>query len=618
MKQKICVVLAMLLAIMMFSVTASAKSVNFTGQVQGDTKAISLLVTKSGADIHRLNPLDIVYINQAMVSEDGTFTLKMPLLSGDFETHTNADHYAMEEVPKKTVYLSANGNDENDGFSLGAPKKTFASVYRMLDEVAEIVLVSDMSLSVPQTEYEGTLIIKGNTGTEKLSVSGLNIKGNLKLDNLVFHGTNNGSDGVSCYIFANGYSLEMGANLTSTGRLTVYGGKSGESVESTDLKLYGGQYKGIYAGGYNGAVTGDTHVIVGGNVNPDDGVDDSNKNTLSPTYVYGGCYNATVGGKTNVTITGNATVNTVVGAGNGANGTAKDTNVNIEGGRVMNVYGGALSGGAALTDCDTHITMTNGCVEGIFGGSLDQSMSGSTNIKIYGGEVTRRIYGGCNLDNANGKYVNGTTVVELYPEAQLCTGNGLSWLNKLDLGIYAGSRNNSNTNEKNYLVFCDDCYDAKKSSVKKAATYMLNILGDGDFLFTDTYGVINLPSEMGRGALVNDVRHIAGDVQLSNGINQIEFDGINEATAQKQQNVVTGNVTVDVDESYLMMAAVYEADTNRMVGIQIADTAFGEESFDLDVSCAFVHGKQYLVKLFVWNNLESLTALNMQYIINLK
>ena len=147
---------------------------------------------------------------------------------------------------------------------------------------------------------------------------------------------------------------------------------------------------------------------------------------------------------------------------------------------------------------------------------------------------------------------------------------------------------------------------------------MLNILGDGDFLFTDTYGVINLPSEMGRGALVNDVRHIAGDVQLSNGINQIEFDGITEATAQKQQNVVTGNVTVDVDESYLMMAAVYEADTNRMVGIQIADTASGEQSFDLNVSCAFVQGKQYLVKLFVWNNSENLRALSTQYMINLK
>lgn len=617
MKRRIGII-AMVIAFMMSSISVSAKSVSFTGQIDGDVKAVTVMVTQKGADLYNLQFTDIVYMNQASVSEDGTFTLKMPLLEGDFDTHTNAGNYEIEELPKNTMYISDNGNDNNDGLSQDKPKKTFANIYRMLDEVGEIILLSDMTFSLPTTGYEGTLTIKGNTGNEKLSVGGMSLKGSLKLDNLVFNGTNTSDANVSCYIFANGYSLEMGDKLTSTGRLTVYGGKSGEVVETTDLKLYGGQYRGIYGGGYNGAVTGDTNVIVGGNVNPNDGVDDSNSSTLSPTYVYGGSYGAAVGGKTNVTITGDATVNTVVGAGNVASGTVADTNISITGGNVMNVYGGALSGGPVLENCNTHIIMSGGKVEGIFGGSEEKLMSGNTYITLSGGEVTRRIFGGCYTESGTGKYVSGVTTINVYPESSLCTGNGLSWINKLDTGIYAGSRNSTNSSEKNYIIFYDDSYDSNSSKIEKTATYTLDISKGGEVELNQANAQIVCSADMGRGVLVNNQRVGNKMVTLSAGLNTIVFDGITSATAEKQESGVTGDVTVSTNESYVLLAAVYDAADKRLIGAQIVDYSSGDKDFDLNVNCSFEQGRKYIVQLFLWKDLEMITPLTTQYVIDLK
>lgn len=610
MKKIACILMVVFMTITS-SVNAFAKKVNFTGQVDGNVNAVTIMVTKSGADLYNLNPSDIAWINQSKVSADGSFSIKIPLIEGDYETHSNAGRYDVTEIPKKAIYLSANGNDSNDGLTSGNPKKTFASVYTMLDEVSEIVILSDMTLSLPSSNYEGDLVIKGSTGSEKLSMASLSLKGNMKLDNLVFNGTNTGD--VSCYIFANGYTLEMGDKLTSTGRLTVYGGKSGADCESTDLKLYGGQYRGIYAGGYNGSVTGDTNLVVGGNVNPGDGIDDSNKNTLSPTYVYGGSYGASVGGKTNVTISGNAVLNTVLGAGNGGNVT--ETNINIAGGKVMNVYGGSISGD--LTNCNTNITMTAGTVEGVFGGSLDNSISGNTYVTISGGEVTRRIYGGCNLDAKSGKYVTGTTVVDIYPGASLCTGTGLSILNSLDKGIYAGSRNNSNSAEKNYLIFREDCYSENSGNIKKAATYTLDLEDGGAVLLDKLAGTINVVPLMGRGVLVNRTRTLGGVVTLSTGLNTVDFPGITQVNAEMQENSVSGDISVDMDTKYVLLAAIYDED-NQLIGTKVIEYTQQDTEIELDIDGIFTEGNTYYLNLFVWNDLENLEALTTKYVIDLK
>ena len=610
MKKIACIVMVVFMTIIS-STNVFAKKVNFSGQVNGNVNDVTILVTKSGADLYNLKSSDIAWINQSKVSADGSFSIKIPLIEGDYETHSNASRHDITEIPKKAIYLSANGNDSNDGLTSGNPKKTFASVYTMLDEVSEIVILSDMTLSLPSSNYEGNLVIKGSTGSEILSVGSLSLKGNMKLDNLVFNGTNAGN--VSCYIFANGYTLEMGDKLTSTGRLTVYGGKSGADCESTDLKLFGGQYSGIYAGGYNGNVTGDTNLVVGGNVNPYDGIDDSHKNTLSPTYVYGGSYGASVGGKTNVTISGNATLNTVSGAGNGGN--VSETNINITGGKVMNVYGGSISG--ELTNCNTNITMTGGIVEGVFGGSLDNSMSGNTYITLSGGEVTRRIYGGCNLDEKSGKYVTGTTVVDIYPNASLCTGTGLSILNSLDKGIYAGSRNNSNAAEKNYLVFYEDCYSTNSSKIKKAATYTLDIGKGGKVILGKTAGTINAVPEMGRGVLVNTTRSLGGVLTLSSGLNTVDFPGITQVNAEMQENSVSGDISVDMDTKYVLLAAIYDED-NQLIGTKVIEYTEQDTEIELDIDGTFTEGNTYYLNLFIWNDLKELEALTTKYIIDLK
>jgi len=91
----------------------------------------------------------------------------------------------------------------------------------------------------------GDLILKGTSASVTLTLpSTVNLKGNLKLSNLTLTGAST--------IYANGYTLEIESNVTSTDRLNVYGGKNGASCENTNLKLYGGQYNYIYGGG-NGA-----------------------------------------------------------------------------------------------------------------------------------------------------------------------------------------------------------------------------------------------------------------------------------------------------------------------------------------------------------------------------
>ena len=63
----------------------------------------------------------------------------------------------------------------------------------------------------------------------------------------------------------------------------------------------------------------------------------------------------------------------------------------------MNVYGGTVDK-TTVYEGDTYINMSGGSVEGIFGGSMSQTMTGNTRIAVSGGQVTRRIYGGCYND----------------------------------------------------------------------------------------------------------------------------------------------------------------------------------------------------------------------------
>ena len=49
----------------------------------------------------------------------------------------------------------------------------------------------------------------------------------------------------SCTVYANGYNLYIGNNVSSDSRLTVYGGGNNKDVSDTSVELYGGLYKTV-------------------------------------------------------------------------------------------------------------------------------------------------------------------------------------------------------------------------------------------------------------------------------------------------------------------------------------------------------------------------------------
>ena len=96
------------------------------------------------------------------------------------------------------------------------------------------------------------------------------------------------------------------------------------------------------------------------------------------------------------------------------------------------------------------------------------------------------------------------------------------------------------------------------------------------------------------------------------------FEGITDASAQKQQNGVTGSAGVSVNESHLLIAGVYDLPDNELLGVQMARYSSGTSTFNFNIdNCTFEDGKRYVVRLFVWKGDGSLLPLTTAYVIDL-
>lgn len=367
-----------------------------------------------------------------------------------------------------TYYVSSSGNASNNGLAESTPT-TLASAYTKSGTDKKIVLLDGVTMTLPSSAYSGTIEICGKSASTVLTLPAtVTLNGAMTFDNVTLTGAT---------IYAAGHPFTVGTGVTTSANLTVYGGANGATVASTNISLLGGKYANVYGGGNNGNVTGNTNVVFGGNANIGMGIDDSNSSTLCPTNVYGGgTGSGKVLGSTNITLKDNAVAQYVVGAGtNTAGDSVKDTNICIQGGKALGIYGGGIDG-VTLTGCDTHITMTGGLVEQIFGGS-QRNLTGNTFIYLLGGDVARRVYSGCyndaKLSYSTSYYVNGTTNIVIGSGAKLASETGLSSGNKNNRGVYSGSRLGSkNSNEKNTLVFLDGCYDSQKSVIAKDSSYL--------------------------------------------------------------------------------------------------------------------------------------------------
>ena len=390
-------------------------------------------------------------------------------LDGTRVEGTKAIKVATINLGRSWIYINETANE--DGKQYGTKKHPYNDFATALDNI----VIDKNGKILLQSDYKEASSFKWNSHGKDIIIAG--VQGNETLD---FSQLSAGSinDGVtfasmtlklrSGNVYACGNNFTIAEDVVSDNPNTViYGGAYGTTVKETNVTILTGQYKAIYGGGaVGGTVTEDTHVIIK-NTNI------SNTSTSHDSRVHGGGNKATVKGNTYVTIGAgfNAELNyeshtmdsTVYGGGYGENkdgviSTAMvegDTYVYVQGGAkanyifgaggpystvegtshiyfeegyAMGLYGGANGSG---TNSHTSVVMLGGQVDQIFGGNQgveNNSITGNTDVQVLGGEVTRRIYGGCYNEYKNSSWkttnsVEGYTSVTIASEATVPSGN---------------------------------------------------------------------------------------------------------------------------------------------------------------------------------------------------
>ena len=290
-------------------------------------------------------------------------------------------------------------------------------------------------------------------------------------------------------------------NKTAT--LNMNGGSRSNDVENTNIKLYAGTYSAIYGGSGSTNVKGDTNVTVGNGVNS--GIDYRGHD--KDFILFGGSYSGTVSGNANISIEAGANFNYIYGGGDAeASSVLGETNITFAG-NAMSIYGGSRAG----KNRDTHVTVLDGNVDQIFGGCEKNSMTGDTDVRVLGGNILRRIYGGCynewpwgeNLYQVHGRTnvtIGSNVALDSYPldDNQLCS-----------LSRYKQTFEN----ETGTLIFCDDLYDSHENKIN-------NFEGDSEYHYlvkattggevTSAGDMICIKPDSGKVATVtigNEVKH---------------------------------------------------------------------------------------------------------------
>jgi len=301
---------------------------------------------------------------------------------------------------------------------------------------------------------------------------------------------------------------DVNAGVTLTTRdaynANLYGGSNAGTIgENTIVNVKGNaRFTRIYGGGYQNTseVTGSTNVTVSGNVNS--GVDVTNHGHLAA--LYGGSHQGKVG-SSNVTILENARFSFIYGGGHGATdkvsetgssnvvfGEANAIDSDTQGVKAYGVYGGSREG----ANGSTKVVVNSGVVAQIFGGSYLYSVtdetSATTDVQLLGGEITRRVYGGCYNECKN--YSSSDWIpdyewvadregiplysVNGYTNVTISNNVKFSW-SETDQGVFAGSRYKETFNdETGTIIFVDGAYSTKKGALGRQDSETNLLLGD--------------------------------------------------------------------------------------------------------------------------------------------
>ncbi len=287
------------------------------------------------------------------------------------------------------VYVSANGSDSASGTE-AEPLKSLAKAMELVTSGGTIH-IKDTCETGSWSAHGKNITITGGTlnfTTGDKTLGGLG-------DTLTFKNITLGVQmDVHQELYANGCKLTMGEDVELTNSICLFGGpQSGTLNGDTNLQVYSGDYYRIYGGGRDNTTTkGNTNVIVGGNVCSQLDATDHDGNRL----FFGGGRNDVIEGYTKITFKDSAKATFVYGGTYNSIPTieskiGKGSYLIFEGGQAVGLYGGSKG---ANTE-NANLLMTGGTVEQVFGGNEKANLTGNVDVRVLGGTVTRRIYGGC-------------------------------------------------------------------------------------------------------------------------------------------------------------------------------------------------------------------------------
>ena len=276
----------------------------------------------------------------------------------------------------------------------------------------------DKNVTVEKTIYGGSALgtIIGNVAVNTLDNSG---NGSITVDGDIYCGS-------------------MGdSSITSTG--TIQGNCS--------ISIDGGTYNGSVYGenNANGSPTGVVTVTTG------------STNPTTITSVYGGGNQADSAARSvTVNIESNSTITNAFGGANQASVT--ETNVNLHGGTVTNIYGGSNEDGNITT---SHITTTGGTATNVYGGNNLGGTTTTSNVTISGGNITN-VFGGGNEATTGTSNINFTsgTVTNTYGggnKAGITTNTNITLDGGTCTNMYGGSNESGNVPESNITITSGTC-----------------------------------------------------------------------------------------------------------------------------------------------------------------